>query len=695
MKRVVIGSVSILTLSSYCFSYEQPTHQELSEAAAKQSTIFKNAGFITQLGYRSGDAESLYLYYAGGGTRTILDLIRKGATDEDDGAQSLHHFYNPVDGSPLSTAYPYSKSSPQWALSDPANKYNLDAFYSAYYSGLTSRDVTRDKYFSAMFESLGHIIHHVQDMAQPEHVRDDPHLIVPVFNYEWDPSLYESYSMAQVRDKKLDGLISTASAPIHMPSAISYWDTNNNDGLAEFTNSNFVSKDSNFALDGNNVQINDRFARPAPLEFVDIPLSDPTLLGAEGERLCQELKASILINPPPIDDLCNITFVTSRVTGNHPSVNTINERASTISFFDQYLLESGGSAPLCSYLGASTHCISDTYRVTTLNRFNYDSHHQYLIPRAINYSAGLIDFAFRGKIDVKFNGYDSENDVMEFEITNKSSLVDQTYNIDFSSNPVVALTCDLDYGSRTFGQLTPIGTTLSYEQTIRAHATIGNACRLQTNSARVKAIIYGNSGSDKIIATGDVNINSNGASAQTGTYIFDELIGINDFGDLTRTSTVRFKPNNGIYYQEIRRNVETILNGSVEVEDGLTWVKNGITYPARQNTYFNYHSREFNCSGGCSSYRYNGTQLQYYEFGKWWTAESELERELISFSQKIENFYPSVGKIPSGMSLPSWQFTTASTHYCAVSEVSRTTEYINAATKSFTLWQEKWLITPD
>jgi len=41
-----------------------------------------------------------------------------------------------------------------------------------------------------------------------------------------------------------------------------------------------------------------------------------------------------------------------------------------------------------------------TQRIFALNSFNFIAAHQFLIPRAVNYSAGMINYFFRGKIDL-------------------------------------------------------------------------------------------------------------------------------------------------------------------------------------------------------------------------------------------------------------------------------------------------------
>jgi hypothetical protein len=49
-----------------------------------------------------------------------------------------------------------------------------------------------------MFQSIGHVIHHLQDMAQPQHVRNDVHcdrgICKTLFPHVYAPSQYEKYT---------------------------------------------------------------------------------------------------------------------------------------------------------------------------------------------------------------------------------------------------------------------------------------------------------------------------------------------------------------------------------------------------------------------------------------------------------------------------------------------------------------------
>ncbi|MGH9455172.1 MAG: hypothetical protein ACRD2O_14515, partial [Terriglobia bacterium] len=116
-----------------------------------------------------------------------------------------------------------------------------------------------NKAFGSLFVSLGHAIHLIQDVAQPQHVRNDMHCdadicantevalvaafgsFVPLYN----PSLYESYTYEHANVAGYSG----GYASVVLPTARSYWAGSNGKGLAQFTNENFVSAGTNFSLD--------------------------------------------------------------------------------------------------------------------------------------------------------------------------------------------------------------------------------------------------------------------------------------------------------------------------------------------------------------------------------------------------------------------------------------------------------------
>jgi hypothetical protein len=97
-----------------------------------------------------------------------------------------------------------------------------------------------------LFRALGHVIHHVQDMAQPQHARADAHLpFIP-----WEYSRYEKHVEA-CDNAILQAVGDDYPIPTGFAEAQDFWSTmlegtqtTGGMGLAEFTNQNFVSPDA-------------------------------------------------------------------------------------------------------------------------------------------------------------------------------------------------------------------------------------------------------------------------------------------------------------------------------------------------------------------------------------------------------------------------------------------------------------------
>ena len=111
--------------------------------------------------------------------KNVVQLFRDGAEFEDNFPRSTNHFFNPYNGQALSVfGVQVGNPSPDWALEDKGQivgglvlggqEYSYRDGRSYFYLALTSSSpVERDKRWGQMFQTLGQVIHHVQDMAQP------------------------------------------------------------------------------------------------------------------------------------------------------------------------------------------------------------------------------------------------------------------------------------------------------------------------------------------------------------------------------------------------------------------------------------------------------------------------------------------------------------------------------------------------
>lgn len=211
--------------------------------------------------------QQLFPTWDGRDRLTIRDLVRYGANFEDTDPRALNHFYNPIDGLPLSVLglTLANNTSPAWALEDAgeitgniagAQQFSYKDARGYFYKAFTepAKD-DRDRNWGLTFQSLGQVIHHVQDMAQPQHVRNDAHLDKgsgSVFGFQlnslYNPSAYELYT----NDNRETLPFSSGSAPdpladltaFSIPRA--FWTDGQGRGLAQYTNANFLSAGTNF-----------------------------------------------------------------------------------------------------------------------------------------------------------------------------------------------------------------------------------------------------------------------------------------------------------------------------------------------------------------------------------------------------------------------------------------------------------------
>ena len=372
MKQIslTLCTLALLSHSVSISAYEIDTHEKLSIEAYSASDLQKNPDVQGSLGLVASDK----FPGSDGIRKSIIQLIGTGAKFEDDTngiKRPLNHFYNPLNNQPLTVkGITLGATSPDWALEDMGNINNQsNSFKDArqyFYDALTLpvTQQIRDKFWGLTFQTLGQVIHHIQDMAQPQHVRNDAHCDVGILGcgiFFFNPSLYEKYSDDQ---RKKGVLPFSGYTPVYssadtatFSSPRKFWHTTDGKGMADYTNRGFVSAgtifDSSF---------------PSPV--LDI-----------NAKLDFDIKALL----PGTSLKGNVRFYGNTVTDNYTGASVNNPMEVTSSIFDDDLQK-------YATLGKKT--------VFTLNRFNFNAAHALLIPRAVGYSAGLINYFFRGKMQI-------------------------------------------------------------------------------------------------------------------------------------------------------------------------------------------------------------------------------------------------------------------------------------------------------
>ncbi len=373
--RIIWFFVLVTVFDTRTYAYKQPTHEDMSEAAAFKS-ILVDSNFLGTLGLKfSIDDERQRFTNSVGTPKTIKFLIRDGARFEDGvncgDTRSENHFYDPIFNNGLIwntqvvtplISFPITitgQKSPDWALEDQsqffAQDYSLRDARQYLYEALTLPNLdSRNRKFGLTFQALGQVIHHLQDMAQPQHVRNDPHYIAPgqdcsqivqtLGGYlKENPSRYEKYTDANRSDIIGSALQNNPYDPVYpgtdptiFNTARKFWVTQEGTGgtglgISEFTNNNFVSAGTNFALINGQAAPGSRYPLPQPGAPNSVPVSQ--LFAQKG----QPVPASIQAACGQGGGDCVMTFYSTRVRDFYTNKFVDNPRGSTLSLFDQDL----------------------------------------------------------------------------------------------------------------------------------------------------------------------------------------------------------------------------------------------------------------------------------------------------------------------------------------------------------------------
>lgn len=403
MKKVCAWAlVCLAVMHGEGFAYKQRTHTIISGHAAQQSNLEDPAaGILRSLDLGDGVDDRMRLLPSTSRyslTLTPMRLMQRGADDEDLGRRSLRHFYDvqrdgaeeesekglvydlnlvtfTFDPSTLWSLEPVEVDEQEFSYVD-AKRMLLDGIVGP------TQDF-RDRNLGKVFEALGHVIHHVQDMAQPQHVRNDIHCdeaLNQLFESSWiafplcplggayRPSAYEEFTQRRATEIPLAGYGTVDYGTFDQPAK--FWD-GGGIGIAAFTSKNFVSSGSNL-FEQAGFMLSDP-EHPEPKGFIQgaRQITEPELLGPQGPN--QPLSGEI-------------RFVATSVVDGYRGGRATNMFASTYSIFDAELKQAGAK------------------QVFTMNRFNYAAANDFLLPRATAYSTGLINYFFRGRIEITLPG---------------------------------------------------------------------------------------------------------------------------------------------------------------------------------------------------------------------------------------------------------------------------------------------------
>jgi hypothetical protein len=397
----------------------------------------------------------------------IETWFKEGAKLEDLGewyqlpvVRYLNHFHNPLKGwsSAGLTDVSSGESLLLWAQDGTTQTSKLGGDWSwqkvrdYFYTALTANaDTTRQEYFARTFRGVGHHMHLIQDTSVPAHVRNDSHAQDAIgLRQAGNLNLrLETWAKGNTSDVlrfankfaaspgsyyptvSLNVPISGKTPITQLVDADVYSGTNPTDslaqGLSEYTNANFASEYTVFA---ENKPTSDKQYFPYPrTTSTDLP----------GYIAQTKLTETVLAS----DNIPDTSFWIKK-TGD----------GETIDHFVRPGYFTDNLSPTDN---------SDLYKRTFyLDETCHSDYTDKLIPRAVGYSAALLDYFFRGSLEISppdqqvYAVIDGSKPDQQFT-TIKAKIKNTTSNETISSGTLVAVArykVDANYSSDLSSQPT-------------------------------------------------------------------------------------------------------------------------------------------------------------------------------------------------------------------------------------------------
>ena len=345
------------------------------------------------------------------GTQSVLNWIKQGSTAEDDPTfcRAVSHFHNPLESwaksgasdfppqnwtctlmswptySAVTWATGYISSDlnvPKVTFSDAPDKSpnNWNNAREDYFQALTS-STNREYYLSKSLGALGQVIHLLEDMAVPAHTRNDFWAHLTLFNLAWNPKnwVYQPFERYVKRNnaklvEDASKVVTTDTTPSFPdPSLTKFWDTE------QYKNRGIPSTATNIGLA--------EFSSPNFLSDWTIPNNWATNLGGHSFPYPQIKNTSY--------EICNELTVMPGVKRRYVSRKNAHTTGTGCDHFA--VLPLFGSSLIRSNANLNNNI--STVRLE-LDDNVHETYAKELLPRAIGYSSALIDYFFRGKLEV-------------------------------------------------------------------------------------------------------------------------------------------------------------------------------------------------------------------------------------------------------------------------------------------------------
>lgn len=423
MRKVIIISLLIILVLNIGIAHshdDKIIHPEITRISILKSDI--DAYLKDNLNLAKGVDAILPMY----GQKTIIDWLKDGSTAEDalDDCRASNHFHDPtkawsvagMNDSPwfinlaCSSWQPYY-SAVTWATGyaspteqRPSLGYNLNdevrsanewskAYHYYYKALMAEKKSQREAHFAQMFLALGKVLHLIQDMSVPAHVRNDfrshlnfsgVHILDLAGSWIWPPKAWFNNTF-EYYVKAHSELVSKASASVPAFSnarVTDFWDRQTSQvplGLAQITNAGYLSDST-------------------------IPNNDPA---PEYRYSSPAINSSLYICEDYAPGSKKLRKYISRKACGTPSEARTEDHFAAVSVLNKPVL------------------ITRDY-ISTLRLWLDDNVHKTyageLLPLAVGYSAAVLDYFFRGQLEVSFG----EPQPQCVEATEESVLYDIT-----------------------------------------------------------------------------------------------------------------------------------------------------------------------------------------------------------------------------------------------------------------------------
>jgi len=345
-----------LLLPSKLYGYSIRIHGDMSEEAYKQSIL---SNYLPTIGLRADQNIN---------GRTPAEWVIEGSVREDDKIRFLNHFYDPTTGNGLSLGgLLLGEDAINWALElrtlgigTITQTWSIPDARNYFYTALThfNEDV-RSFNFANTFRALGQVIHLIQDMAQPQHVKNEDHFPIPPTH-----SRYEEDTK-----KNKDQPVYTGYPTVNFSNYISYWDAMDGRGMSEVTHFNFFPEREPIVCSGMGKDICSGANHAQPTIIRSLGVDELVAVQSLGDGI--SILGQMKFFPHSFVD---------PITGE----TVVNPRVLSESMFDIDLVER----------------YPNEDPVFSQNRFTFSESQKILVKRAVGYSAGLLDYFFRGRLKV-------------------------------------------------------------------------------------------------------------------------------------------------------------------------------------------------------------------------------------------------------------------------------------------------------